>query len=130
MNRVVYEGATNLTITCKSNASYLDWEISPFAVPEFFDSSSIYLTTNGEPSPSFYDFFAIDHSQGTEVYSIVVFNATISPPDNTTFSTAGVYLCRNSEQNYIYLVHLVVIRKYELPTVQLFKTQLFRNHSG
>src|SRR5688572_25872683 len=79
LNRVVYEGATNTTITCESNDTLLDWLVIPFA---YAGSSALsLLTTDGELNPPFNESFAVDHSQGTEFYTLVVFNATISPSD-------------------------------------------------
>ena len=73
------------------------------------------LDSQGVIKPNFNEWFAIDHSQGTEVYTLVVLNATIAPPDGSTFSTAGHYICLGSEgeQDYSYYAHLVVIRKCE-----------------
>lgn len=112
LNRVVHEGATNTTITCESNSTAIHWALYPFAFTGINDK--VLPTTRGEPNPSFYESFAIDHSEGTDVYSLVVFNATIheSPQNRANYSTAGIYSCTYTD-TYGY-AHLVVIRKYEL----------------
>jgi len=107
LNRVVYEGTTNTKITCLSNDPFLDWLIIPFSG----SSGANYLTYNGELLASFNESFSIDHSKGTEVYTLVVFNATISPSASATLSTAGIYQCYNFETKAAVAAQLVVIRK-------------------
>ena len=111
MNQVVYEGATNTTITCQKGEldQFVDWQQIPFT------GSSKFITTNGQLNPAFNEFFAVDHPQGTQVFTLVVFNATISPSDEATISTAGYYKCYvpgNGVRSFATSI-LVVIRKYE-----------------
>ena len=107
LNRVVYEGATNTKITCASNDASVDWILYPFAFTAVSDM--VFPTTKGELNPSFKESFAIDHSQGTEVYTLIVSNATISPSDRADFSTAGIYSC--GKPGRVCYAHLVVIRE-------------------
>lgn len=113
-NRHVYEGATNTTIPCKINTTSVDWLIYPFTYTG--SSNEVTLTNNGEPYPPYNELFATDQSQGPEVHTLVVFNATISSSDTATFSTAGIYRCTASEDDsWPYrneFSQLVVIRKY------------------
>ena len=114
LNRVVYEGAINTTMmTCKSNDISLKWVIHAFAYSGSSDLSL--LTASDKIDFPFSESFAIDHPQGTEDYTLVVLNATISPSDRSTFSTAGIYLCHDPETSTQVGSQLVVIRKYGLP---------------
>lgn len=110
-NSVAYEGANNATITCEGIDTYADWTLHPFAYNE--DAYVHYLTTNGELNPAFNELFAIDHQQGTDVYTLFVFNLTISPPEGSLFSTAGLLKCSNSGTQSYGIMYLVVIRKFE-----------------
>ena len=119
LNRVVYEGATNTTMACESRSPYTRWRfwvLFPFSKTGLPVSSyheyQVTLTTYDELDPHFNESLAIDQSQGTDAYSLVVFNATIYPSDRANFSTAGLYWC--SDYDSAYIAHLVVIRKYLL----------------
>ena len=124
MNLAVYEGTSNTTITCESDDPYLDWILYPFADTGSF--GVIHLTTNGQLNPAFNELFAIDHVAGTQVHTLVVFNATIYPSDEATISTAGLYECNNNDFPDVGVTleyvrsSLVVIRKYELPQLVTF----------
>ena len=107
-DRVVYEGATNTKITCESNSLFVGWQSIPFAFTQWNDMALIVY--NEVVDPSFSGSFAVEHSEGTEVYSLVVFNATLSP--SPIVSTAGYYMCMDSD-NYA-VAHLVVVRKHDL----------------
>ena len=107
LNRFVYEGATNTKITCESNETFLDWLMISFT-----GSSGVELTTNGELNPSFSQSFAVDHTEGTDVYTLVVFNATISPSDKAPLSTAGIYDCVSYATRQEGIAQLLVIRKH------------------
>ena len=110
LNRVVYEGTINTAMmTCKSSDISLKWVIHAFAYSGSSDLSL--LTVNDFP---FNQSFAIDHPRGTEDYTLVVLNATISPSDRSTFSTAGIYLCHDPQTSTQVAAQLVVIRKYGL----------------
>ena len=109
----MYEGTTNTTITCESSSTYLDWVIEP-SLTLTGGHDEIQFTLDGELDPSFREIFAIDNSQGAEIYTLVVLNATISPSDKATFPTAGIYWCTD-HTTFDYMSQLVVIRKYKLP---------------
>jgi len=110
LNLVVYEGAINTTINCSvSNPAVLDWAFNPFSGA----SDSNYLTTNGQLYPSFNESFATVGQFLSEVFTLVVFNATISPPNGLTYSTAGVYKCYQEWTSSSASGYLVVIRKCE-----------------
>lgn len=115
LNSVVCEGATNVTITCESNDPVLDWSLSPFGYTGTF--SYIDLTTNGEFNSNFGESFAIDHPQGTQVYTLIVFKSTLYPPDGWGYSTAGAYQCYsyNADSVPSAAASLVVLSKYKLP---------------
>ena len=111
LNRAVYEGATNTTITCEDNDPIIDWVLIPFSYTG--SSNIIYLTTEGQLNPAFNALFAVYHPQGTDVFTLVIFNATISWPEGSTFSTAGLYDC-SSYMDYSNS-HMVIVRKHEHP---------------
>src|SRR6218665_2398065 len=116
LNLVVYDGSTNTRITCESDAPVLDWFQSPFSYTDsyYYDD----FTSNGQVKSFFGQEFAIEHPQGSQVYTVVVFNPTIYPPEGSTFSTAGLYQCFNFFLTQSYAsANLVVIRKYELPSL-------------
>ena|SRR6218665_1171110 len=100
-------------MTCEATDPFIDWMLVSFAyTDDYFDYN--YLTTNGQLKPSFNEFFAIDHPPGTQVHTLVVFNANISPPDGSTFSTAGLYECISHEYKMSpepISANLAVIRK-------------------
>ena len=133
LNRVVYEGATNTTFTCKGNFAYMDWMVFPFTYTGPHNRDL--LTTNGQLKPSYNKLFAIDLSQGKEVYTFVLFNATIFPTDGAPFPTAGLYYCLTEDSDDLnqlsndFYAHLVVIRKYEpINFNYLHIQQLFLRH--
>ena len=108
LNRLVYEGATNTKITCESNETFMDWLMIPFT-----ESSSLnYLTTNGVLNPSFNESFVVHHSEGTEAYTLVIVNATLSTSDYATISTAGIYDCVGYDTRQEGAAQLLVIRKH------------------
>lgn len=103
-------------MTCESDAPFMEWMLLSFFYTEY--SNANYLTTNGEINSYVSGSFAIDHQPGTEVFTLVVLNSTISPSDGLNFSTAGFHQCYNyvtDHFNTAYAAaHLVVISKYEL----------------
>src|SRR6218665_1173385 len=109
LNRVAYEGSTNTRLTCEGNSAYVDWTLSPSASTGGVWFQRLSITHSGVPT-FFNESFAIEHSQGTEVYTLVVLNATISPY-NRNYSTAGFYGCRDDGTPIF--AQLVVIRKYK-----------------
>src|SRR6218665_1079355 len=110
LSLVVYEGAINTTINCSvSNPAVLDWTLNPFRG----SSDSNYLTTNGQINPSFNESFATAGQFLSGVFTLVVFNATISPPNGLTYSTAGLYKCYQAGTSSSASGYLVVIRKCE-----------------
>lgn len=111
LNRVVYEGDTNVVISCQSNKTFVDWLMLPFAYSGATDDFNV-LTRHGKIDFHFNRSFAIDRSQGKDVYSLVVFKATIYPGDRATYSTAGLYQCYYSGASTQVAAQLIVIRKH------------------
>lgn len=132
LNRVVYEGATNTTLTCLTvyAGGHMDWILYPFAFPG--SSEMVSPTQKGQLRPDSNGFFAMIHQLQSTAHTLVVFNATVSPSARMSFSTAGVYCC--TDQTIEVLSHLVVIRKYALPylndskyvNIKFFKKYLLR----
>jgi hypothetical protein len=96
-------------MSCPSRGDgVMEWYFEPFRFTESFDESI--LARNGEIQFPLKDSFIIDNSQGRKVNTIIIVNATISPSERKSFSTAAAYLCSDPDTRSIFEHQLVVIR--------------------